>query len=145
MDKDLNYDDDYSNPYDGLEIYDDMDEFDIEDDDYDEFEDLEDYEDFQTIILTLEDDRELECVILAEYEIDGQDYVALLPVENDDDEILLYRANYTEDSNPFEVELIEDEDEFNLAVDAYYEVVDSHDHHHECGDDCDHDHDHDHE
>lgn len=145
MDKDLDYEDDYLDQYDGLEIYDDIDELDIDDSDFEDFEDDMDYEDFESIRLTLEDDTELQCLVVAEYEIDGQSYVALLPVDDEDAEILLYRANYTEDSDPFEVELIEDEDEFDLAVDAYYELVDSHNH--ECG--CGHDHEcgcgHDHE
>lgn len=162
-----NFDDelDFEEEYEGLEIHDDMDyleldlneDMDHEDDFYDDYEEQED---FREVILTLDDDSELKCVVVAQYDVDGQDYIALLPVEDDQPgEILLYRASYDEDYETFEVELIEDEDEFQLATDGYYDNVDfdedeyldyqsghhhhhhhDHDHHHHHHHDHDHDH-----
>lgn len=147
MSKDFEYDgdfeEDYEDEYEGLEIYDD---FDLLTDDFDEedFDNDFDYEHegLKEVILTLEDDSELRCGVLAQFEIEGQDYIALLPLD-DEGEVLLYRANYSEDYESFDVELIEDEDEFDLVADAYYNEVDLEDedlfrfHSH------DHDHDHD--
>lgn len=139
-----------------LSIYDDLDEM-----DYDEEDELdEDYnfydDDFKEVILTLDDDTELKCVVVAQFDVNGQDYIALMPVEDDSyQEILLYRAEYGEDEE-FEVSLIEDQDEFDLVSEAYYENVDfdfdeyleyqeHHDHDHHDHDHHHHHHDHHHE
>lgn len=106
----------------------------------------EDVEDFKEIILTLDDDSELNCLVVAEYMIDDNNYIALLPVEDEEPgDILLYRAKYTDDEE-FEVLMIEDEEEFELAADAYYKFIDENeiefvDHDHDHGHDHNH-HDH---
>lgn len=127
-----------------------------EDYDFEDFddEDYEEVEDFREIILTLDDDSELKCLVVAQYQVDEQDYIALLPVEDEvPGDILLYRASYNDDEETFDVSMIEDEKEFELAAEAYYQFVDEnkieigdfddHDHDHDhCG--CGHDHDHHH-
>ncbi len=103
-------------------------------------EHLDEEEDFKEVILTLDDDTELKCLVIAQYDVNKQDYIALLPIEDDEpSEILLYRATYGEDET-FDVSLIEDEEEFQVAADAYYnyieeeeidvDSIDYHEHHH---------------
>ncbi len=134
-------DDLYEDDLDELSLYDDLDDMDYDkEDDLDENYDIYD-DDFREIILTLDDDTELKCVVVAQFDLKGQDYIALLPVEDDSyQEILLYKAEYGEDEE-FDVSLIEDQEEFDLVSEAYYENVDfdfdeyfeyreNHDHHH---------------
>lgn len=134
-------DDLYEDDLDELSLYDDLDDMDYDkEDELDENYDIYD-DDFREVILTLDDDTELKCVVVAQFDLKGQDYIALLPVEDDSyQEILLYKAEYGEDEE-FDVSLIEDQEEFDLVSEAYYENVDfdfdeyfeyreNHDHHH---------------
>lgn len=125
----------------------------LEDDNYIEYdiEDLdEDEEEFKEIILTLDDDTELTCLVIAQYQVEDQEYIALLPIEEEPGDILLYKATYNEDET-FEVSMIEDEEEFDTAADAYYKHLDEneidledlHYHHHDHNHDHNHDHHHD--
>ena len=53
-----------------------------------------------TVTLTLDDGREIECVVLTIFPAGGKDYIALLPmddIEAEDGEVYLYR--YSEDEN----------------------------------------------
>lgn len=101
-------------------------------------DEIEEYEeDFQEFTLVLEDDTELECVIIAQFNVDEQGYIALLPIEGEENSILLYRA--IENGDSFDVSMIESDEEFELASEAYYQVVDEdlefvgHEHEHNCG------------
>ena len=76
-----------------------------------------------TVTLTLDNDEEVECAVLVIYTVDEQDYIALLPIdengENDDGEVYLYRYNEV-DGEP-ELSNIEDDDEYEAAADAFDE------------------------
>ena len=79
-----------------------------------------------TVTLTLDDDTELECAVLTIYEVDGKEYIALLPMndeENEDGDVFLYRYVETEDGEPT-LENIEDDDEYEAAADAFDEWLD---------------------
>ena len=122
---DSNADDDfYESDLDELSLYDNLDDMNYDEEDkLDENYDIYD-DDFREVILTLDDDTELKCVVVAQFDVKGQDYIALMPVEDDSyQEILLYRAEYGE-GEEFEVSLIEDQEEFDIVSDAYYENVD---------------------
>ena len=77
-----------------------------------------------TVTLTLEDDTELECAILAIYPAGDRSYIALMPMDEDgeleeDSDVLLYRyIDNGEDEEP-ELENIEDDDEFERVADAF--------------------------
>lgn len=78
-------------------------------------------EEMDVIQLTLEDDTILECGVLGLFEVEEKEYIALLPLEDDgpDNEALLYE--YKDVGNDeFELALIEEEEEFNNVVDAFY-------------------------
>ena len=74
------------------------------------------------ITLTLDDGSELECEVIGICEANGYEYIALLPLEADeeseDGKVFLYR--YSEDENG-EVDLatIEDDAEFEAASAAF--------------------------
>ncbi|NMB27799.1 MAG: DUF1292 domain-containing protein [Tissierellia bacterium] len=73
-------------------------------------------DDMDVIYLTLDDDTELECNVIGTFEVDDYEYIALVPV--DDDQVLLYR--YEEDEEGFDLINIEDDEEFEIVSEAFY-------------------------
>ena len=83
---------------------------------------------YMTVELTLDNDEVGECAILTLFEAGGKEYIALLPLnedgETEDGDVYLYR--YTEDANGEpELENIEDDDEYEIAADAFEEWMDT--------------------
>ena len=80
-----------------------------------------------TVTLTLDNDEEIECVVLVIYEVNGQDYIALLPINEEgteeDGEVYLYRYMESEDGEPT-LDNIEDDDEYEAVADAFDEWLD---------------------
>ena len=72
----------------------------------------------ETMTLTLEDDTELECGVIGVFEVDGLEYIALLP-ENDDT-VLIYE--YKENGDDIELSLIEDDDVFEKVSNTFNEI-----------------------
>ena len=74
------------------------------------------------------DDGDIECRPLTIFEVDGQDYIALMPLDendNDNEEGAVYLYRYFEDENGLpSVEYIADEDEYEAAADRYDELLD---------------------
>ena len=81
----------------------------------------EDVMDQETMFLTLDDDTEMECGILGVFEVEGlegKEYIALLPLE--DETVLLYE--YKEVGDEIELNVIEDDDEFDKVSNAFYDM-----------------------
>ena len=79
-----------------------------------------------TVTLTLDDGREIECVVLTIFPAGGKDYIALLPmddIEAEDGEVYLYRYSETEDGTPV-LDNIMDDDEYEIVADAFDEMLD---------------------
>lgn len=79
-----------------------------------------------TVTLTLDDGKELECVVLTIFPAGDKEYIALLPMEEDDSEegeVYLYRYSEDEDGQP-NLENIEDDDEYEIVADAFDELLD---------------------
>ena len=80
-----------------------------------------------TVTLTLDNDEEIECAVLTIYEVDGKEYIALLPLNEEgteeDGDVYLYRYIETEDGEPT-LDNIEDDDEYEAAADAFDEWLD---------------------
>jgi len=74
------------------------------------------------------EEGEIVCRILTIFDVDGQDYIALMPLdENDKDneEGAVYLYRYAEDAEGLpSVEYIADEDEYDAAADRYDELLD---------------------
>lgn len=86
-------------------------------------------EEADDIRVTLDtEEGEIVCRILTIFDVDGQDYIALMPVdENDEDnaEGAVYLYRYSEDEKGLpSVEYIEAEDEYEAAADRYDELLD---------------------
>lgn len=80
-----------------------------------------------TVTLTLDDDTELECAVLTIFPAGDNKYIALLPLDengdNSDGEVFLYRF-YQEPGQQPTLENIIDDDEYEIAADAFDELLD---------------------
>ncbi len=79
------------------------------------------------ITLTLEDDSELICDVIATFPatVSGKEqmYIALLPEDaTEDSEIYLYR--FLENGDDIDLQNIEDDEEFEIVSDAFDELLD---------------------
>ena len=81
-----------------------------------------------TVTLTLDDDTVVECAVLTVFPAGGKEYIALLPLdengENQSGDVYLYRYIENESGEP-ELENIEDDDEYEIAADAFDEWMDT--------------------
>lgn len=79
-----------------------------------------------TVTLTLDDDSVIECAILTTFPVDGNEYIALLPLDENGQpagsDVYLYRY-IVNDGNPTLENIIED-DEYEAAADAFDELMD---------------------
>ena len=84
-------------------------------------------DEYMTVELTLDNDEVVECAILTLFEAGGKEYIALLPLnedgETEDGDVYLYRYTEDADGEP-ELENIEDDDEYEIAADAFDEWMD---------------------
>lgn len=80
-----------------------------------------------TVTLTLDDDSTLECSVVSIFPAGGKQYIALLPLdengENHNGEVYLYRY-FEENGNP-QLDNIMDDDEYDIAAEAFEEMLDS--------------------
>lgn len=74
------------------------------------------------VTLDLDDGSQLECQILTIFDVDNQNYIALVPVDNDE-EVIFYRYFEDEESNP-SLENIDSDDEFDAVSDRFDELLD---------------------
>nr|WP_237722260.1 DUF1292 domain-containing protein [Keratinibaculum paraultunense] len=86
-------------------------------------EDHEHIDEMDIIYLTLEDGTELECAVLGTFEVEDYEYIALVPIG--EDEIFIY--GFEEDDEGFQLINIEDEEEFEIVSEAFYELFEEKD------------------
>lgn len=86
---------------------------------------LDVYEDDNDVItLTLEDGSEIDCDVLAVFPVGDNNYIALLPQNDESDgEVYLYRFVQNGDED-IELINIEDDEEFEAVSDAFDELLD---------------------
>ena len=79
-------------------------------------------EEYDTIVLTLDDDTELECIVLDVFEVDNRPYIALVSIE--EEQVLIYRYIEVEDGedDEFTLDTIDDEAEFERVSQAFNEL-----------------------
>lgn len=83
-----------------------------------------------TVTLDLEDGSSVTCAIVTILTVDNQDYIVLLPLEEDgenhDGMVWFYRYKEDENNPNAEPELtnIEDDDEYDAVADAFDEYLD---------------------
>ena len=96
--------------------------FDVEDDGDDEV---------SVITVEMEDGVERECQIIAIFEIEEQDYIALLPTEEfegvgEDEEVEadVYFYRYDENGDEIELSTLESDEEFNIVREVFEQIID---------------------
>lgn len=84
-----------------------------------------------TVTLDLEDGSSVECAIVTILTVNNQDYIVLLPLdengENEDGEVWFYRYSENEndpDEEPV-LDYIDDDDEYEAVADAFDEFLDT--------------------
>lgn len=80
-----------------------------------------------TITLTFEDGSECECIVWGFVDVDGQSYISLLPMEqeDDDEEAGCYLYQYDEDENGAPIlGFIEDDEVLDKVVTAFDKLFD---------------------
>lgn len=77
------------------------------------------------VTLDLDDGSQLECEVLTIFDVNGQDYIALLPNPEDEEgeEVFIYRYDEDEEGNP-SLTNIEDDDEYEAVADRFDELLD---------------------
>lgn len=88
---------------------------------------IDEEEDMQ-VTLSLDDGSEIECAILTIFEVQSQNYIVLLPLnedgsDNEDGEVFIYRYFEDENGNP-SLQNIEDDDEYEAVADRFDEILD---------------------
>ena len=84
-----------------------------------------------TVELNLEDGTTVVCAIITILDVDGQDYIVLLPLDedgnNDDGEVWFYRYSENPDDPNEEPELgfIDSDEEYEAVADAFDEYLDT--------------------
>ncbi len=84
-----------------------------------------------TVELTLDDGTDVTCAIVTIMEVDGKDYIALLPLdenqENEDGEVWFYEYSENPDDPNEEPVLgyIEDDDVYEKVADKFDEFLDN--------------------
>lgn len=86
-------------------------------------EEMLDEEEMDVIVLTLDDDSEIECAILEIFPLDGKDYIALVTLD-DEQKVLLYEFSEDEKTDEIEVSMIEDEEEFERVAEEFNRLMD---------------------
>ncbi len=80
-----------------------------------------------TVTLSLDDGSDVECRAVTVFQAGGKDYIALLPLEGpekDTGSVWFYRYRENAGREP-EIENIDDDDEFELVLDAFDEFLDT--------------------
>lgn len=77
-------------------------------------------ENYQKITLSDDEGNESEFYVIGDVTLDGKTYIGFLPVESDDEEYYLYRVDTDEKGESY-YSLIEDDDEFEKAVEKFEE------------------------
>lgn len=82
---------------------------------------IQGFEDDEPIILniTLEDGEEMPSEVIGIFEVQGREYIALLP--EDDDRVLLYRYQELSDDE-IDLQNIEDDSEFEAVTKEFWEI-----------------------
>lgn len=89
------------------------------------------FEEEMTVTLELDDGQVVDCAVITILEVEGKDYIVLLPLdengENEDGEVWFYGYSENPDDPNEEPELsyIDDEEEYEKVADAFDEYLDN--------------------
>ena len=81
-------------------------------------------EDEPTVILTLEDGTELECAVLTIFEVEEKEYMALFPLDGEDDADIFLHGYKEIGEDDLELIYIEDDEEYEKVSDVFDMLLD---------------------
>lgn len=89
---------------------------------------VDDTDDDVVVTINMEDGSEVTCEILTIFDVDNQDYIVLLPYEEngtpcDDETVYIYRYFEDEQGNP-SLENIQSDEEFERVDERFDELLD---------------------
>ena len=89
------------------------------------YEGLNSEEEQGGITLTFEDGSTQECEIIGIFPVNDQDYIALLPIDEEESEgdVLIFRYNEGDGDEP-DLSEIDNDEEFDLVSEAFDELLD---------------------
>ena len=82
---------------------------------------------YSSVTLSLDDGTEVECAVIRTFPAGDKNYIALLPIEDideDESEVYLYRYSINSDNEPV-LENIESDEEYEIVSDAFDEELDA--------------------
>ena len=88
-------------------------------------------EEEMSVTLDLDDGTSVECTIITILEVDGKDYIALLPMVDEEDDLYGevwfygYKENPNDPNEEPELIHIDDDAEYEAVVDAFDEYLDT--------------------
>jgi hypothetical protein len=71
----------------------------------------------EQVTIAFDGEDDVVCDVIGVLEVEGQEYIALIPAEGEDDGVMIFR--YIESAEGTELGEIESEEEYNRVVDAY--------------------------
>ncbi|NMA94106.1 MAG: DUF1292 domain-containing protein [Clostridiales bacterium] len=87
----------------------------------DEDKRLNEEDEIDVITLEFDDGTEVEAEVMGIFEVDGKEYIALIP-DDDSDDVYIYGYNEISDEE-FELLDIEDDEEFERAVEEFDRIT----------------------
>ena len=85
------------------------------------------YSEEATIItMSTEDGEEMPCVPLTIFDVGDRSYMALLPIDGDDEDVILCR--FYEENGALVLDNIDSDEEYDMVENAYFEWLDRQDH-----------------
>ena len=80
------------------------------------------------VTLSMDDGKDVECQVLTIFDCKDQDYIALLPLDengenNEESEVYIYRYSEDKEGNP-SLENIESDEEYEIVSDRFDELLD---------------------
>jgi uncharacterized protein YrzB (UPF0473 family) len=89
----------------------------------------DDNDDEMYVTLSLDDGKDVECVVITIFAAGERDYIALLPMDEisgETGEVYLYRYKEGKDGNP-DLDNIQDDEEYEIVADKFDEWLDEQD------------------
>lgn len=78
----------------------------------------------EIMTITLEDGTEIDCAIIAIFPVEEKDYIALLPLNDMEEEGEIYLYEFKENNEEVELLSIESDEEYEKVTEAFDEILD---------------------
>ena len=75
------------------------------------------------LTITLEDGTEVDCAVLAMFPVEEKNYIALLPIDEEEDEEEVYFYEYKDSQDGIELFSIEPDDEYEKVTAAFDDLI----------------------